>query len=99
MTCTHLAGRLISELLRGDAERFDAFAKLPHYPFPGGRSPRIPFTAMGAAYYSLRDRLGLIASADGAGPSAHAADSAAESEWRRNSTVVRILADVASRET
>ena len=59
VTCTHLAGRLISELLRGDAERFDAFAKLPHYPFPGGRSLRIPFTAMGAAYYSLRDRLGV----------------------------------------
>ena len=41
------------------AERFDAFAKLPHSPFPGGRSLRIPFTAMGAAYYSLRDRLGV----------------------------------------
>lgn len=37
VTCTHLAGRLIAELLRGDAERFDAFANLPHYPFPGGR--------------------------------------------------------------
>ena len=59
VTCTHLAGRLISELLRGDAERFDAFANLPHYPFPGGRSLRIPFTTMGAAYYSLRDRLGV----------------------------------------
>ncbi len=68
VTCTHLAGRLISELLRGDAERFDAFAKLPHYPFPGGRSLRIPFTAMGAAYYSpARPPWGLIASADGAG--------------------------------
>ena len=33
--------------------------RLPHYPFPGGRSLRIPFTAMGAAYYSLRDRLGV----------------------------------------
>ncbi|EMH4162891.1 FAD-binding oxidoreductase [Pluralibacter gergoviae] len=59
VTCTHLAGRLISEMLRGDAERFDAFARLPHYPFPGGRTLRIPFTAMGAAYYSLRDRLGV----------------------------------------
>jgi gamma-glutamylputrescine oxidase len=59
VTCTHLAGRLISELLRGNAERFDAFAGLPHYPFPGGRSLRIPFTSMGAAYYSLRDRLGV----------------------------------------
>ena len=36
VSCTHLAGRLIAELLRGDAERFDAFANLPHYPFPGG---------------------------------------------------------------
>ncbi|MDU6926843.1 FAD-binding oxidoreductase [Franconibacter helveticus] len=59
VTCTHLAGKLISEALRGDAERFDAFATLPHYPFPGGRSFQIPFTAMGAAYYSLRDRLGV----------------------------------------
>ncbi|EPN5695955.1 FAD-binding oxidoreductase, partial [Cronobacter sakazakii] len=47
------------EALLGDAERFDAFATLPHYPFPGGRSFQIPFTAMGAAYYSLRDRLGV----------------------------------------
>lgn len=38
VTCTHLAGRLIAELLRGDAERFDAFANLPYYPFPGGRT-------------------------------------------------------------
>lgn len=59
VTCTHLAGRLISEVLRGDAERFDAFARLPHYPFPGGRNMRIPLTAMGAAYYSIRDRLGM----------------------------------------
>ncbi|HAW5472901.1 TPA: aldehyde dehydrogenase PuuC [Escherichia coli] len=59
VTCTHLAGRLIAELLRGDAERVDAFANLPHYPFPGGRTLRVPFTAMGAAYYSLRDRLGV----------------------------------------
>ena len=26
---------------------------------PGGRTLRVPFTAMGAAYYSLRDRLGV----------------------------------------
>ncbi|MGU0015633.1 hypothetical protein ACVXG9_05265 [Escherichia coli] len=39
-TCTHLAGRLIAELLRGDAERFDAFANLPHYPFPVAHAAR-----------------------------------------------------------
>ena len=51
VTCTHLAGRLIAELLRGDAERFDAFANLPHYPFPGGHcaTPSPFYHAMGAA--------------------------------------------------
>ena len=29
--------------------RFDAFAKLPHLPFPGGRRFKVPLTAMGAA--------------------------------------------------
>lgn len=59
VTCTHLSGKLISEVLRGDAERFDAFAKLPHLPFPGGRRFKVPLTAMGAAWYALRDRLGV----------------------------------------
>jgi len=59
VTYTHLAGKVLAEALRGQAERFDAFAELPHYPFPGGQLLRIPFTAMGAWYYSLRDRLGF----------------------------------------
>ena len=59
VTLTHLAGKLIAEVLRGDAERFDAFAQLPHLPFFGGRHLQVPFTALGAAYYALRDRLGL----------------------------------------
>ncbi|WP_193718005.1 NAD(P)/FAD-dependent oxidoreductase [Pantoea dispersa] len=59
VTCTHLSGKLIAEVLRGHAERFDAFAKLPHLPFPGGRRFKVPLTAMGAAWYALRDRLGV----------------------------------------
>ncbi|MCO8170244.1 FAD-binding oxidoreductase [Pseudomonas sp. 21LCFQ02] len=59
VTYTHLAGKLLAEALRGQAERFDAFAGLPHYPFPGGRLLRVPFTALGASYYQLRDRLGV----------------------------------------
>lgn len=58
VTYTHLIGRVLSEALRGQAERFDAFAALPHYPFPGGRLLRIPLTALGAWWYDLRDRLG-----------------------------------------
>ena len=59
MTCSHLAGKLISEMIRGDAERFDAFASLPHMPMLGGRTFSAPLTALGAVYYSLRDRFGL----------------------------------------
>ncbi|WP_075180911.1 FAD-binding oxidoreductase [Pantoea sp. 1.19] len=58
VTHTHLCGRLIAELLRGDAERFDTFARLPHLPFPGGRRLQVPLTALGACWYALRDRLG-----------------------------------------
>ncbi|BCL76683.1 hypothetical protein JHS3_24190 [Jeongeupia sp. HS-3] len=59
VTFTHLAGKLLAEVLQGQATRFDAFAKLPHLPFPGGRLLQVPFTAIGAWYYDLRDRLGL----------------------------------------
>ncbi|MBU1332021.1 MAG: FAD-binding oxidoreductase [Gammaproteobacteria bacterium] len=59
VTYTHLAGKILGEALRGQAERFDAFATLPHYPFPGGRLLQVPFSAMGAWYYNLRDKLGI----------------------------------------
>lgn len=59
VTYTHLAGKVLAEALRGQAERFDAFAGLPHYPFPGGQILRTPLTALGAWYYSLRDKLGF----------------------------------------
>lgn len=59
VTYTHLAGKVLAETLRGQAERFDAFASLPHYPFPGGDLFRIPFTAIGAWYYTLRDKFGI----------------------------------------
>ena len=59
VTFTHLIGRLLGEAVRGQATRFDAFASLPHYPFPGGRTFRVPLTALGALWYNLRDRLGV----------------------------------------
>ncbi|MDP2146880.1 MAG: FAD-binding oxidoreductase, partial [Pseudomonas sp.] len=59
VTYTHLAGKVLAEALRGQAERFDAFADLPHYPFPGGQLLRTPFAALGAWYYELRDKLGF----------------------------------------
>ncbi|WP_369856477.1 NAD(P)/FAD-dependent oxidoreductase [Candidatus Thalassolituus haligoni] len=59
VTSTHLAGELIASAIQGQAERFDVMASLPQYPFPGGRLMRIPYTAMGAFYYDMRDKLGI----------------------------------------
>ncbi|MGQ0334817.1 NAD(P)/FAD-dependent oxidoreductase [Halomonas elongata] len=59
VTCTHLAGRLVAEVMTGRDERFDAFAGLPHLPFPGGRMLRVPLSAIGAWYYETRDKLGV----------------------------------------
>jgi gamma-glutamylputrescine oxidase len=59
ITFTHLIGRVLGEAIKGDATRFGAFARLPHHPFPGGRALRVPFTAIGALWYQMRDRLGV----------------------------------------
>lgn len=59
VTCSHLAGKVLSDAIQGQAERYDVFAGLPQYPFPGGTTFRIPYTAMGAWYYNLRDKLGI----------------------------------------
>lgn len=59
VTSSHLAGKVLSDAIKGQAERFDVVAKLPQYPFPGGRAFRIPYTALGAWYYDLRDKLGV----------------------------------------
>lgn len=59
VTTTHLAGRVLAEAIAGQAQRFDSFASLKHLPFPGGRLLRVPYTALGAFYYGLRDKLGI----------------------------------------
>ncbi|MGD8710073.1 MAG: FAD-binding oxidoreductase, partial [Ectothiorhodospiraceae bacterium] len=59
VTTTHLAGRLIAESIAAQSERFDAFAALRNYPFPGGRLLRVPLSMLGSWYYQLREKLGL----------------------------------------
>jgi len=51
-----VAGRLLAEAVAGTAERFDLFARLRHYPFPGGTWLRKPLLVAGMFYYALRDR-------------------------------------------
>jgi gamma-glutamylputrescine oxidase len=59
VTGSHTFGRILSEAICGDLGRFDVFAKLPWYPFPGGRTFRVPYSVVGSWYYALRDRLGV----------------------------------------
>jgi gamma-glutamylputrescine oxidase len=52
-----LAGRVIAEAIRGQAGRLDAFAAIPHRPFPGGRWLRTPILVAAMAAFKLRDAL------------------------------------------
>jgi gamma-glutamylputrescine oxidase len=59
LTYTHLAGTLLAEAIKGQSERLDVFARLPHHNFPGGRMLRVPLLTLGAWYYAMRDQLGV----------------------------------------
>ncbi len=50
-------GRLISDAIRGTAERFDLLSRFKHIPFPGG-PVRTPLLAAAMLYYRLKDALG-----------------------------------------
>ena len=52
-----LAGRVIAEAIRGQAGRLDAFARIRHHDFPGGRTFRTPLLVAAMAWYKLRDAL------------------------------------------
>ncbi len=56
---SHLFGRILAQAVDGDLTRFDAFAKVPWLPFPGGRRFRVPYSMIGSWWYGLRDRLGV----------------------------------------
>jgi len=59
VTTTHLLGRLLAEMVAGQAKRFDSFSRLPTFPFPGGHALRVPLCMIGAWYYGMRDKLGI----------------------------------------
>jgi gamma-glutamylputrescine oxidase len=54
---TGIAGKLVAEAIRGQAERFDLFGKLTHRDFPGGMALRRPALVLAMLYYRLRDLL------------------------------------------
>jgi len=57
IAATGLAGRVISEAIRGQSTRLDTYAKISHLPFPGGRALRTPLLVAAMAWFKLRDAL------------------------------------------
>lgn len=57
LNTTALAGRVISEAIRGQSERLDVFSRIGHSPFPGGRMLRTPLLVAAMSWYKLRDAL------------------------------------------
>lgn len=52
-----MAGKLASDAIAGQAERFDLFSRLKHRHFPGGDVLRTPALVLGMLWYRLRDLL------------------------------------------
>jgi len=52
-----LSGQIAAEAIAGQAERFDAMAKVPTMTFPGGPAFRSPLLILAMLWYSLRDKL------------------------------------------
>ncbi len=52
-----LAGKLLAEVVAGEAGRFDLIARLPHRRFPGGRLLAGPALRLALLWYQLRDLL------------------------------------------
>ncbi|MHA7817371.1 MAG: NAD(P)/FAD-dependent oxidoreductase [Pseudohaliea sp.] len=54
---THVMARITAAMLDGEPGDFDIFARIPHWPFPGGKLLRRPGLALGMAWFKLRDAL------------------------------------------
>lgn len=52
-----LAGLILAEAIRGQAERLEVFERIRHHPFPGGRALRTPLLVAAMGWFKLRDAL------------------------------------------
>lgn len=53
------AGKLMADVIGGDASGFDVLARVPAPAFPGGPAMRSPLLALAMTWYATRDRLGF----------------------------------------
>ena len=54
---THMMARITAEMIDGAPKRFDIFANINHWPFPGGKWFRRPALAVGMSYFKILDEL------------------------------------------
>jgi glycine/D-amino acid oxidase-like deaminating enzyme len=54
---THLAGKMLADVVAGDSEQFDVFSKVRHLWLPGGKWFANPALALGMMYYRLKELL------------------------------------------
>ena len=54
---THLAGKMLADIVCGDSEQFDVFSRVGHMRVPGGKWFANPAMALGMLYYRLKDIL------------------------------------------
>ncbi len=54
---THLAGKMLADVVCGDSEQFDVFSRVRHVRVPGGKWFANPAMALGMLYYRLKEIL------------------------------------------
>ena len=54
---THIAGKILADIVAGESEQFDIFSKIHHWRLPGGKWFANPALAAGMMYYRLKELL------------------------------------------
>jgi gamma-glutamylputrescine oxidase len=57
MVISGMAGKLVSEVIGGTADRFDIFTRIPHRDFPGGTWFRRPALVLAMLWFRILDLL------------------------------------------
>ena len=57
MVISGMAGKLVSEVIGGTADRFDMYARIPHHSFPGGTWFRRPALVLAMLWFRIMDLL------------------------------------------
>lgn len=54
---THIAGKILADIVAGESEQFDIFSRVQHWRLPGGKWFANPALAAGMLYYRLKELL------------------------------------------